>query len=246
MKIALAQIKSNKDDLEENIQKHLQYIKKAIQQQADLIAFPELSLTAYEPSLAKKSAIFPQEERLKIFQQLSNKGNISIALGVATTNEADAIFISMLLFQLQQPLQIYNKRYLHTDELPYFQAGNQAVFFNIKNQRIAPAICYESLRIEHAKEAAEQGSHIYLASVAKPARGLEKAFVHYPKIAKQYQMTVLMVNNIGYCDNFESAGQSAAWNKEGQLIAQLGKAEEDLLLVEVTKSMLIDKIFVSK
>jgi len=84
----------------------------------------------------------------------------------------------------------------------------------------------------HAHHAHSLGAKVYLASVAKSLQGIDKAMVHYQAIAKQYGMPVLMVNCVGFCDNFESVGSSAYWNVKGELVACLD-GEEGVLVVEV-------------
>ena len=53
MKIGIAQIKPLKGDIERNLDKHLKFINNALEKQPDLLMFPELSLTGYEPELAR-------------------------------------------------------------------------------------------------------------------------------------------------------------------------------------------------
>lgn len=47
MKIALAQINTKVGDLKNNKAKIIEYIKKAQSKKADLVVFPELTLTGY-------------------------------------------------------------------------------------------------------------------------------------------------------------------------------------------------------
>ena len=47
LNLALAQIATKLGDVESNLEKHLDYIKQAKQEKADLLVFPELSLTGY-------------------------------------------------------------------------------------------------------------------------------------------------------------------------------------------------------
>ena len=74
------------------------------------------------------------------------------------------------------------------------------------------------------------GAEIYLASVAKSASGVVNAHQRLATIARENQIPVMMVNNVGPADDFVGAGQSASWNEKGELVAQLGE-EEELLLV---------------
>jgi predicted amidohydrolase len=80
-----------------------------------------------------------------------------------------------------------------------------------------------------------------LASVAKSENGVEKAFKHYPTIAKQYEMPVLMSNCVGFCDNFLSVGKSSIWTKKGNLIGQLDDKTEGILIFDTETEEIIEK-----
>lgn len=231
MKIALAQIKPIKGQLDQNIILHQRCIEKASVQGADLIVFPELSLTAYEPRLAQELALDFQDQRLDIFQGQSDKHQITIGLGIPM-KAPNGIHISQIFFKPNQPRQAYSKQYLHSDEQPYFIPGTKSLLLTIKNQKIAPAICYESLLEAHIAQANKMGATIYIASVAKPEEGISKAFQHFPLMAKKYKMPILMVNSIGYCDNFESAGHTTVWDQSGTLVEQLDHTSEGILVFD--------------
>lgn len=229
MKIGVAQIQAIKGDIEANIETHKKWIQIAISKNADLIVFPELSLTAYEPQIAKTLATNPNDSRLNEFQQISDLNHISIGIGLPTQSE-NGILISMLIFQPHRKRQVYSKQLLHSDELPFFINGNKQLILTVKNKKIAPAICYESLQKQHAENVKTLGAEIYLASVAKSEKGVKKAFSHYPEIAKKFSMPILMSNSVGDCDNFLSAGQSSVWNKNGELLYSLEHDKEGLLI----------------
>ena len=231
MKICIAQTKPIKGNIAANIEAHKIFIELALTLNADTIFFPELSLTGYEPELAKKLATSHDDNRLDIFQEISDKKNIVIGLGFPTATESK-IRISMIIFEPNKPRQTYSKQQLHSDEFPYFENGDGQVIIKTNDKNIAPAICYESLQQTHSENAFKLGADVYLASAAKPANGIKKAFDHYPKIAKQYTMPVLLSNCVGFCDNFLSVGNSSVWTKEGELVGQLGDKMEGVLLFD--------------
>lgn len=224
MRIAVAQLQPTKGDITKNIEKHKTIILEAAAKKVDIIVFPELSLTSYEPELAKELALDLEDERLTVFQKLSNKHKIRIGLGAPTKNER-GICISMLIFQPNHPRKIYSKKYLHADEEPYFVSGETESIILVNHTKIALAICYEVFVSAHAENACTNGAIIYLTSVAKSQTGIEKAYERLPEIAQKYQMPVLMANCIGPCDNFVGAGQTAIWGKEGNIIKQMGDKE---------------------
>jgi len=231
MKIAVAQVKSIKGDISANIAHHKSLIGCAIAHNAKAIFFPELSLTGYEPELAQELATDLDDKKFNDFQELSDNNDITIGLGMPTKTDL-GIAISMLIFQPRAVRKIYSKQQLHVDEMPYFVNGEQQVILTINGVKVAPAICYESLQTSHSSRAKELGAEVYLASVAKPQNGIDKAMIHYPAIAKKFMMPVLMANCIGYCDNFESAGKSAIWTKQGTLAAQFDEIKEGLLIFD--------------
>lgn len=229
LKICLAQIKSTIGDVKQNISNHIKWVKIAITNNADLIVFPELSLTGYEPKLAKEVAFFCNDNLLNVFQDLSNLEAITIVIGLPTKMDDD-ICISMMIFQPFKERKIYSKQLLHIDELPYFIPGKESNIITINNVKIGLAICYESLQKQHIDTAIKQGAELYLVSVAKNENGIKNAMHYFPIVAKQYKIPILMVNNVGINDNFNSFGKTCCWNKKGELIKQLNTTEENYLL----------------
>jgi predicted amidohydrolase len=240
MKIAIAQTRPIKGDIAANIAAHKKLIALAIAYKADAIFFPELSITGYEPELAKELATTQDDKRFDGFREISNKNKITIGLGIPTRTNA-GIQISMIIFQPGTPGQTYSKQQLHADEFPYFVNGDKQLILAVENKKIAPAICYESLQINHSDRASKLGAEIYVASVAKSQNGIDKAMVHYPIIAKKFSMPVLMSNCIGPCDNFETVGQSSVWTKEGKLAGQLDNKLEGILIFDTDTEAVIEK-----
>lgn len=240
MKICVAQTKPITGNIAANIEAHKKFIELALTLNAAAIFFPELSLTGYEPELAKKLATHQNDPRLDIFQEISDINNIVIGVGLPTVIEIQ-VRISMIIFEPNIPRQTYSKQILHPDEFPYFQNGVEQVIIKLAAWNIAPAICYESLQPTHAKSACKLGANVYLASVAKPANGLEKAVEHYPFIAKQFAMPVLMSNAVGFCDNFLSVGKSAVWTKKGELAGQLDDKMEGILIFDTATEEIVLK-----
>ena len=234
MKIAIAQIQPLKGDTNANRKKHERIIQEAIDNQVNALFFSELSLTSYEPELAKESVVQRDNPIYFSFQQLSDQHNLLIGIG-APTPFTLGVHISMLVFKPYIPVSIYHKQQLHDDELPFFVRGSKQLIIKTNNYSIAPAICYESLQVSHAAQAVDLGATIYVASVAKAQKGIEKAKQHYPLIAKQYQLPVLMANCVGPCDNFVGAGQSAVWNIQGEMISHLSEEEEGIIIYKTEK-----------
>lgn len=235
MKIALAQTRPVKGNVQKNIGAHKRFIQQAIDQGANAIIFPELSITGYEPSLANDLASTMHDERFKVFQGLSDDYHLYIGVGMPLRT-GEGVEIGMVIFLPGKPMQVYSKQYLHEDEIPFFVPGEKHVLPFEQENKLALAICYELSVPAHSEDAFNNGSQIYLVSVAKTAPGVAKAIDILSGIAKKYSMMVLMVNCVGHCDDFDCGGRSSAWNSRGELIGQLREDEEGILVIDCEPS----------
>ncbi|HDS1705403.1 (R)-stereoselective amidase [compost metagenome] len=238
MKLCAVQLASLKGDLPGNLQRHLVCIEQAAALGAELVVFPELSLTGYEPSVARQAALPVTSARLDPLQAACDRLGITVAVGLPLPTP-DGIRIGMPIFCPEAPRQAYAKQRLHDDELPYFTPGDQALLLEVGEHRVAPAICYESMFLAHAAVARERGADLYLVSVAKTAKGIREGYAHYPEVARELGMPVLMANCVGPADTFIGAGGSAAWDSQGHLLASLDDHSEGLIVLDTRSASAI-------
>jgi len=231
MKVCAAQLRPIAGDFARNRAKHLELTELAVAQRADVVFFPELSLTGFEPRLADSLAVDINDHRLDVFQAWSDQHNLLIGVGMPIIVDA-GVRIGMVWFTPGKARFLYSKQQLHPDEHPYFVPGYEQRVLKRDGCKLAPAICYESLQMSHADEVAVLSAELYLASVAKPAGGLDKAMAHYPAVARRHHMIVIMANCVGPSDDFISVGQSAAWNVHGELLAQMDAESEGLVVLD--------------
>jgi predicted amidohydrolase len=240
MKICAAQTKPVAGNIQINIQNHKRLISLAVRDKTDLIIFPELSITGYEPRLAEDLATWPNDERFSIFQTLSNAHQVTIAIGLPLRSNS-GVLISMMFFQPHKSRKIYSKQHLHQDELPFFVSGQEQVLLRIEEAKVAPAICYELSVPQHSETVFQMGAEIYVASVAKSVDGVKMATETLSGIARKYSMTVLMSNCVGLCDGVQCAGQTSIWNSNGVLEAQLDDRNEGILIIDTGTHQVIKK-----
>jgi predicted amidohydrolase len=237
MRLCAAQTRPVTGDIAGNVVRHKEFIKLASANRADIIIFPELSITGYEPTLANGLATEADDSRFDDFQVLADTKSITIGIGVPI-RACDGICISLVVFQPDKRRKTYSKMHIHSDEEPFFVRGQHPLSVRIQNADVALAICYELSVPEHAEKAFQSGAGVYVASVAKAA-GVEHAEKTLADTAKKHSMIVLMSNCIGHCGNFESAGRSAVWDRKGVLVGQLdGKREGILIFDTITRELI--------
>jgi predicted amidohydrolase len=236
MKICIAQTRAVTGDVNSNIDNHRNFAELAVSRGAEMIVFPELSLTGYEPTLAHELATNKDDEAFKELQQLSDSNKITIGAGMPIRGDK-GIMIGMIIFQPFQPPQTYFKQYIHPDEEPYFIKGtHQSV---LSTEKIAIAVCYEISIPKHAEQAYKDGARIYIASVAKTVAGVEKAIETLSGTAQKYSMAVLMSNCVGMNDGIECGGRTSAWNDQGILLEQLNDRDEGFIIFDTSTQEII-------
>lgn len=242
MKLCVAQVRPVKGNIEENIGRHKEMITLAIEQNADLIMFPELSITGYEPELAAELATTADDKRFDDFQAISDENSIAIGFGLPVQNE-NGVSISMAIFEPGKKRKTYSKKYLHTSEDLFFVSGEHFTGLVGEAENIAPAICYELSVPQHAADASQKGASIYIASIVEDIEGVERAIKKLAVIAEKYSMTVLMSNCTGVTGTYDCGGKSSAWNNRGELKGQLRRDEEGILVYDtVTETSLKKKL----
>ncbi len=234
MKIAIAQTIAVKGDIAKNIAHHLMHIKSALEQKADLILFPELSLSGYEPTLAAGLAIELDDRRLEAFKDIARSENIVIVAGAPIRSGQDKKpFIGSIVFIPNGTTRLYIKRYLHGDEELFFSSRSSMDQIEYMGHKINFAICADITNPQHPKDAARDACNLYLASVLIGQKNIDLEVDLLKGYAKEYGMTVFMSNYGGESGGYLSGGRSGAWSKDGEVIEELNHLESGMVLIEI-------------
>ena len=117
IKIALAQIEARRENKKENLRKIQEYTKKAHNQGADLVIFPELSLTGY----IMGDQVYEMAETLpgpssRVLQILAKETGMHIIFGMPELSEKAkaTIFNTAVLMGPKGLVGKYRKMYLPT------------------------------------------------------------------------------------------------------------------------------------
>jgi predicted amidohydrolase len=241
MRVAVAQIEAIKGNIEKNIENHLKWIKQAIQNHADMVVFPELSLTGYEPDLADSLATNQDDTRLDEIQSQSDKNEITIGVGLPTRKDRN-VFVSMIIFQPHKERLTYSKQYLYPPEKSIFTAGKNPLVLNFETEVVSPAICYETSNKAHCEYASQNNATIYIASVLSSVGGIDAELKKLSDIAKNKNMVTFMANYVGKSGGYKCAGKSSVWDTTGKLIGQLDNKTERILIYDTETKEIIKEL----
>src|SRR6188768_4590785 len=113
MKIALAQTSPALGDIAANLTDHLHLIDQAVSRQADLIVFPELSLTGYD--LRERSTDLALTADAPVLEPLVEASrSVDLQLGLLEHGEEGRPFNSAVYFAGGAVRHVHRKTYLPT------------------------------------------------------------------------------------------------------------------------------------
>ena len=144
--LALAQFSPQLGNVEANLEKHLALIREAQAQSADLVLFPELSLTGYVLQDLVPSVATLSERDHPVFQALleASRG-IDLVVGFVDEDSRHRFFISSAYLSQGSLIHIHHKVYLPTyglfDEGRFFAPGSSVRAFDTRFGRVGMLIC---------------------------------------------------------------------------------------------------------
>ena len=97
--VAAIQSASIPGDVSANVARHVHLVEIAAQQGADVIVFPELSLTGYEPTRAAENAVLAFDSVLTPLQTAADRCDVLINVGVPLRSQEAKPFLASLRLQ---------------------------------------------------------------------------------------------------------------------------------------------------
>lgn len=234
--IAAAQITCLAGNIDVNINRHLQAVALAAEHNVNLLIFPELSLTGYEPELARKLGLTLQDARLETLRNQAKMHDMTIVAGAPLCcNDGDALYIGAIVFAPDGTLYSYTKQYLHDGENDFFTAGQGGPQLNVGGKTLGLAICADIGVPAHPQHAADQGAEIYAAGVliTKPSYSRESEMMR--SYAEKHRMAVVMANHCAPTGGWITAGKSAIWSELGHLIAVAPENQDAIAIARFTQ-----------
>jgi NAD+ synthase (glutamine-hydrolysing) len=258
MKIALAQTNTTVGDLCGNTQKILSFAQRAAASGAEVVVFPELTLTGYPPRdlLEKQSFLDGVEKHLE--QLAADAANLGVALIVGTvTRRSESsgrpIYNTAAVIQGGRVVFRQHKMLLPSydvfDETRYFEPAPEQFPLTLDNSVTALTICEDAWNDKQfwerrlysrdpVDELAQSGARVLISINASPYHMGKRALRRevFAATARHDKIPIVYVNQVGGNDQLIFDGSSFAMNAQGDVIASAASFEEDLVLVD-TKTL---------
>ncbi|WP_335956377.1 NAD+ synthase [Acinetobacter bereziniae] len=236
-KIALAQFSPFIGDLDSNVQKMIEQANEAKKQNAEIIVFPELSIIGYpaedlflRPSLAKRT--------VQAFEKLATIKDIVLVFGFVNLTDDGQRYNAAAVMKDGQVLGIYNKQNLPNysvfDEKRYFNEGHQHLVFEYLGHKFGVLICEDVWSLNTVQQLAQLNVESVLVLNASPYEvgKPQHRIVTLKELAKQLNLHLVYVNQVGGQDDLIFDGTSFVINQSGEVALQAPSFIEDLYFTE--------------
>lgn len=258
LNVAMAQINTVLGGVEKNLEKHLDLIEKARRGGADLITFPELSLTGYAlQDLAPTVSCRALHDDPVFNRLLTASKGIDIQVGFVEEDERNRFYIATAYLSQGNALHVHHKVYLPTygffDEGRFFARGESVRAFDTRFGKVGMLICEDFWHASSPYMLWLDGADLFLFASASPGRGITlppqgagpgrtESARWVNDIIRAYAgiftSFVIHTNRAGFEDGVNFWGGSSAFSPDGEPLVNGVEHGEALVYAELDLSQL--------
>jgi NAD+ synthase (glutamine-hydrolysing) len=255
VKIALGQINPTVGDFSGNAARIVDFARQAQTAGAGLILFPELSVCGYPPRDLVERASFVRHNQESVEKIAADTRGIAVICGLVTPARAEtgkSVMNSAALLMDGKVAFQQSKMLLPTydvfDEMRNFAPAKSQSLFPFCGKQMALTICEDAWNdkrfwdrrlysFDPVETLVQAGGNFLLNISASPfwigKRELRRDML--AAIARNQQVPVAMVNQVGGNDSLVFDGSSLVFDPAGNLIAQGRSFEEDIIYFDSTQ-----------
>ena len=254
MRIALGQINTTVGDIDGNVALMTRMAKQAAERGAELVVFPELSVTGYPPRdlVERRSFVDRSEAGIRHLAAAAAELPLTVIAGyVGRSNEARGkqTTNSAAILQGGRIVLRQNKMLLPTydvfDEGRNFVPGTRQSIWSLGTENLALTICEDSWNDklfwkqrlysrDPVDELMREGGSLLISINASPyhmgKRELRREM--FRSMTRRHRVPAIVVNQVGGNDQVVFDGSSFAMDADGNVIAAAASFEEDLIIAD--------------
>lgn len=244
LRIALAQINPTLGDLDGNVRKMREFVKKSVDASAHIVVFPELVLTGYPPEdlLFKKHFVSSQLKALKDFAKTI--AGIVCVVGFVDRDKDGRLYNAAAVIAGEKVQGVYRKQDLPNygvfDEKRYFHEGRDNPLFVLNGVTFGINICEDiwndgkGICLEQKRAGAR--FLINISSSPYEAGKIKDRSQLIRRRAKETGLPLCYVNLVGGQDELVFDGGSMAADASGWIFASARQFAEELLVLDLDVS----------
>jgi NAD+ synthase (glutamine-hydrolysing) len=246
--VAAAQINTTVGDIDGNARLIEKWIGMAQDQGADLVAFPELTITGYPPEDLVLYDNFIAANKAALNRIASSVGDIVALVGYVDSETDDSgtkLFNAAAVLHAGKVVTTYRKIHLPNygvfDERRYFTPGSECPVLSIRGVKVGVNVCediWESIGPSEVQCAS--GAHVIVNLNSSPYEsGKQGHRVDVvTDLSRRNRVYTLYANQVGGQDELVFDGGSMLAGPDGDLLGTAPRFEESLLVADIDDASL--------
>lgn len=237
--IALAQHDAVHGDLEANLRTVEDLVRRAAQQEADIVVFPELGTTGYRQDMLgdrlhtlAEPAHGPSVRRIG---ELAAELGLYVVLPLIEASSMPGVVYNsvVLIDRGGDVVGTYRKNHAYATEAQYFAPGREMPTFDTDFGRVGIMICYDMGLPETARVLTLGGAELVLVPSAWRQEDEDIWDINIACRALENRCFLAAVNRVGAEGDFVMHGKSKVTGPRGETRAEAPRFEEHLLVASV-------------
>ena len=232
MKVALCQFEIAFEKKEENTRRAIGFMEQARSAGADLVLFPEMSLTGFSMNITFTGE--KDRESVQVMSEATKRIGIAVGFGwtalTGTRGENHYTVINAQGEILSDYVKMHPFSYSGEDR--YFEKGNAPAHFTLDGISFSNFICYD-LRFAEIFQCVSGRAHVIIVAADWPAGRSEHWKCLLRARAIENQCYILGVNSVGWQNGVYYTGDSCVILPDGTVAEQLAD-EEGLICYELS------------
>jgi NAD+ synthase (glutamine-hydrolysing) len=246
--IALAQIDNSLGDAKKNVEKHLAVVRKAREGGANLVVFPELSLTGYSVRDLNWDVKLRPHDNPLLRPLIEESTSIAILAGTVECADNGGIYNAAVLMENGAIAHVHRKVYPPTygmfEESRYFSSGREVRAVETGMGTIGILVCEDLWHLSLPYVLVQQGAWLVIAIAASPTRlgpgegdlGIARLNAdHARAYGSLLSSYVVFCNRVGFEDGVNFFGGSVVAGPDGDILARGKQFEEDLVFAKLSR-----------
>ena len=233
-KITLAQLNATVGDLKGNADKVMKAWEKARDEQSNIIAFPELFITGYNPQdlILKPAFQKASTETIQKIAEACSQGP-AIAVGGPFCDEKN-LYNAYYILSGGKIQAVIKKHHLPNeevfDEVRLFSSGNVDGPFQVDQMRIGSPICEDAWHSDIVETLAETGAQTLLVPNGSPYYRSKTEIRQNVMVSRVVEsgLPLVYLNLVGGQDDQVFDGGSFVLNPGGELVLQMPQFQESV------------------
>jgi NAD+ synthase (glutamine-hydrolysing) len=237
-RLAMAQVNVTVGDMDGNTKKVIEYIQRARDLQADLVAFPELAIPGYPPEDLVFKTQFIRDNLERMHQVAKASTGIAVVVGFVDA-DSDAYNAAAIAYD-GKLAGIYHKMYLPNygvfDEDRYFKAGTTCPVYVINGTTVGVNICEDIWYATGPTTAQRRAGAEVIVNINGSPFHMGKRALREKMLATRAMdngVYVAYANLVGGQDELVFDGGSVVMGPQGDVVARGPQFEEALVVADL-------------